>query len=81
MKTYLLNVLIALDQLVNALFGGHSDETLSARAYRNSQKGYWYARVFRKLIDCVFGWLGDEDHCYQSYLNELNRAHLGPAYK
>ena len=32
--SYLLRLLIALDQLANALIGGHPDETLSARAYR-----------------------------------------------
>ena len=30
-------VLIALDQLANAILAGHADETLSARAYRLSR--------------------------------------------
>jgi hypothetical protein len=30
-------VIIALDQLANAILAGHADETLSARAYRLSR--------------------------------------------
>lgn len=31
-------VLVALDQLVNALFGGWADETLSSRCWRKRDK-------------------------------------------
>jgi hypothetical protein len=34
MWKYLKQVLIALDQLLNTLFKGYADETLSSRAYR-----------------------------------------------
>lgn len=80
MKQYLLNLLIALDQLVNTLLGGCPDATISARVYKNSQK-YWYVRPLEKIINCIFRLFGHTDHCHQSYLNELNRTHLGSGYK
>lgn len=54
MKRYCLNVLIALDQLANALLRGDPDETLSSRAHRMRMKGQpvwgWTASV----IDALF---------------------------
>lgn len=32
-------ILVAVDQLVNALFGGYADETLSSRAWRHKLDG------------------------------------------
>lgn len=34
----MLQALIAIDQLANAMLGGHADETLSARAHRMREK-------------------------------------------
>lgn len=79
-KTYLLKVAIAADQFVNAVLGGQPDETISSRVWRNSIKGYWYARVAVRVLDTVFGWLGDSDHCRSSYENERARAHLGGGF-
>lgn len=43
MTGYLLNLAIAIDQLVNVLLGGLADETLSARAHRMRLKGHrWW---------------------------------------
>jgi hypothetical protein len=39
MKQYLLNIAIALDQVLNALRGGSPDETLSTATWRTEQKG------------------------------------------
>lgn len=65
-------VLIALDQLANALLAGYADETLSARAYRLSRdRGRHWPR---RLIDALFFW--DENHCEQAHLSELLRRHL-----
>jgi len=63
MKRYLLNVLIAIDQLVNALIGGYPDETLSASAYIGEQEGRLLPRFFRPVIDGLFRILGETDHC------------------
>jgi phosphohistidine phosphatase SixA len=71
---YLLNNLIALDQLVNTLLGGHADETLSSRAYRAEQTGKIFGKFFRPLIDAVFFW--QKQHCYKGYLAEKQRRQL-----
>lgn len=67
----LLNLLIALDQLVyvTITFGkGNPDETCSSAAWRMEQedKFFWF---FRPIIDCIFFW--DDNHCKESYENEL----------
>lgn len=72
-------IAIAVDQLINTLLGGWSDETLSSRCYRNSKK-YWYAEVGRVILDFIFRPFG-KDHCYQSYLSEVERKHLGEDFK
>lgn len=71
--SYILNLLIAIDQLFNALTGGSCDETFSSRTYRRSQSSiHWMA--LRNLIDWVFFF--DPDHCYTSYLAEKERRHF-----
>lgn len=73
-KSWLWQNLIAVDQLLNALLGGMADETLSSRAYRAEVKGRIFGKIFRPLIDALFFF--DKDHCFKSYLSELNRRHL-----
>lgn len=83
MKFYAWQLLIALDQLANALLFGHADETLSARAYRVEQAGKPWGRVLRPLIDAVFFviTLGrDKQHCRDSFDSERLRRHLPPIY-
>lgn len=67
-------IAVALDQLVNALFAGFADETLSSRAYRLSvERGcHWPKRI----IDLIFFW--QSEHCKTAYESELERAHLRP---
>jgi hypothetical protein len=74
--TYLKNILIALDQTVNALCNGWPDETLSSRAHRWRQSGkrHWPARV----LDAVFAFFGDTDHCLASYQSEREGRQLPP---
>lgn len=69
MKHWLLQVLIALDQFVNALAGGWADETLSSRSYREFPR-------LAKLIDTLL-WF-DKDHCYESYVSERLRLQAPP---
>lgn len=74
-KFWVLQVLIALDQLANALlFFGFADETISARSWRQRHKLQW--RIARALIDRLFALLGDVDHCERSYESERTGAHL-----
>jgi hypothetical protein len=71
---------IAFDQWVNAkFFGGWADETISARAYRNAAQGIPKWVRIRRAIDGLFFW--EADHCHQSFLSEVNRLHVPPAYR
>ena len=67
-------ILIALDQLLNAICGGWPDETLSSRAWRWADTGrrYWPMQ----LIDTLFFW--EENHCLDSYLSEKKGRQLPP---
>ena len=69
----LINILIALDQLINAIFNGWPDETLSSRAHRWRRDGKrpWIADA----IDALFF---DSRHCHDSYLSERTGRQLPP---
>ena len=69
-------VLVALDQLVNALFGGWADETLSSRCWRKRDKTGW--KQARVALDFVAALLGDADHCRASYDSERLRLQGPP---
>ena len=71
-----LQVLIALDQLVNTLLGGMADETLSARAWRHKLDGSRSWPCW--LIDKLFFW--QDGHCRQAYESEVLRRQLPDAY-
>ncbi len=62
-------ILIAFDQLFNAMCGGWPDETLSSRAWRWHRDGVrsWP----RRLIDALFCW--DKNHCMESFRSEKLR--------
>ena len=72
--SYGKNLLIAMDQLVNAVFNGFADETISSRAYRWDRDGVrsWP----HKAIDLLFFW--QKDHCRTSYESECLRMQLPP---
>ncbi|GHU11490.1 hypothetical protein FACS1894185_4810 [Betaproteobacteria bacterium] len=72
---YFTNMLIAIDQLANALLCGKPDETLSARAWRDRDKH----PVWPRLIDALFFW--QPDHCQQACQSEVLRAHLPRSYR
>ncbi len=75
MKRYFFQIGVALDQLLNTLFGGYADETLSARAYRRSEDSYRWTLV-RNFIDAVLFF--DYEHCENAYDSEKARRHLPP---
>lgn len=62
MKKYLKNVLISLDQLLNAMLGGDPDETICSRVWKASQRGEGWAQKARIVLDEVFG----RNHCQES---------------
>lgn len=72
--TYSKKVLIAIDQLINAIIGGWPDESISSRSYRWEKDGKrsWT----RKLIDAIFFW--EDQHCYASYVSEREGRQLPP---
>ena len=82
MRKYGKQLLIAIDQLVNAIIGGWADETLSSRAYRSD----W--RTTERIINLLFWWdkqtstIGTPTvtkyHCELSYLSEMKRLQLSP---
>jgi hypothetical protein len=77
-KQYILYVLIAIDQLFNALLLGAPDETLSSRAYRAEQSGKVFGKLFRPLIDLLFFF--DKQHCYNAYISEVKKRQLPAAF-
>lgn len=74
-----MQVLIAIDQLLNTLLLGFADETLSSRAYRADRDGKVFGRIFRPVIDTMFFW--QKRHCYQSYLSEVQRRQYSSSFK
>jgi hypothetical protein len=82
---YPQQVLIAFDQLVNALIPpfvtlSWSDETLSARTFRAASRGKVVGRVAMPVIDLLFRWQGPE-HCKNAYRKEKERRGLPPEYR
>ena len=77
MTRRILNILIALDQLVYVLVTlgyGSPDETMSAAAWRTEQGGRLLGRFFRPVIDALF-WF-DPNHCRTSCAAEYRRAQI-----
>ena len=73
-------VLIAIDQLLNAFCNGMADETLSSRAHRRQHKNRFWKHA-RKYIDLFFLlFFFQKNHCYQSYLSEVKRKHVPPDF-
>ncbi len=72
-KIWGYHVVVAIDQLFNALIGGAADETLSSRTYRRAilaekPKKRWC--VWYRVINAVFF---DKNHCKKAYESEINR--------
>lgn len=82
LKKWTYHVLIAIDQLANAITGGGADETLSSRTYRRAiltqskPKKRW--RVLYRVINWLFR---DPHHCETAYHSELNRKQYPKDFK
>ena len=77
--SYWMNLLIWLDQGINALLGGSCDETLSSRTYRMARLGKLGWTIFEDSVNRWFFW--DESktgqrHCELAYLVEMRRGHM-----
>ena len=82
---YPQQVLVAVDQLLNALIPpfitlSWSDETLSARTYRAAKRGKLVGRYAMPVIDFLFLWQTKE-HCRNAYMKEMERRGLPPEYR
>ena len=75
----MIQILIALDQLFNAMLGGMADETLSARAHRMRAKGQRYWGWTANAIDALFFW--QPGHCALAYEWERGRRDLPGEYR
>jgi hypothetical protein len=52
---YIFNIFLVIDQSLNALLGGHPDETLSSRLGRSKNKPrYKWVKYFRIFVDILF---------------------------
>jgi len=79
----LLNILIALDQLLWTLLtlgNGCPDETISAALWRMERDGKRAGRWFRPVVDWLFSPFGKE-HCWQSYVDEIEKRQLPKIYR
>ena len=88
---WILKVLVAVDQLGNAIAGGNPDATISARVGYFSQTDdcsyKWYWKTLERFIDFTFYPVDGPHHCRQAYLadkdekfergSDLARALLG----
>ena len=52
MSNYSIQVLIAVDQLANAVLAGWADETLSSRSHRQNHKKRW--AFMEKVINTIY---------------------------
>ncbi len=83
MRRSLLNILIAIDQLVYVLLTlghGSPDETMSAAAYRLWLRDQIGGRLFKPVIDALFSPF-ERDHCKRAYRAEMERRHLPGSYR
>ena len=74
MKQYFFNLGNAISQLINVglFMGGNANESISGRCWR--QRSHWFFGRLRTTIDYVALLMGDEDHCWNSYCNEISNA-------
>jgi hypothetical protein len=81
MKHYIFQLLVALDQLGTAIFGGWADETISSYAYRLHKQDKLAGRVLMPFIDWVARKVFRAQrtpHCINAYWSERARAQLPP---
>jgi len=60
MAQYFNNILTALSELFNVIFGGYQHETICARVFREYQ-----GTILHRFIDWLFR---DKKHCRSAYL-------------
>ena len=73
---YILNVLIAIDQLFNALFLGDPDETISSRLGKleRAKTTFYFTRLVIDFLDGI-----DSGHSYKSIEDDEGEMAIGIA--
>ena len=69
-RSWPVAVLVAIDQLGNAIAGGNPDSTISARVgffSANARHGKAYWRLLEAIIDFAFRPIDGPRHCYQAW--------------
>ncbi|MEY8873300.1 DNA helicase UvrD [Haemophilus sp. SZY H52] len=72
LKRYGYHVVIAIDQLFNAIIGGAADETLSSRTYRGAVLAEQPKKRWRVLYRLINGLFFDRNHCKTAYESEIS---------
>lgn len=82
---YWFNVLVAVDQLGNAIADGNPDNTISARVGYFASAGckcrlkpYW--KTLERIIDATFEPVQGPGHCYNAWLAEADEADTQGSY-
>jgi hypothetical protein len=77
---YISHLFISIDQFGNALAGGNSDNTISARVgyynhhYYETDKVPWYWSFFERIIDATFYPVDGPAHCHEAYHNDAGEV-------
>lgn len=71
MKSYIFNIVYALDILINAIFKGKKGETISCRL--GSEQGDSFLEISIDWIFYKMGWWNDNDHCEDVAKSESKR--------
>ncbi|MEE3701269.1 hypothetical protein ABCW44_09285 [Mannheimia haemolytica] len=79
-RSWCYHVLIAIDQLFNALTGGAADETFSSRCYRGAVLAEKPKKRWRFWYAFVNGLFFDKKHCYAAYKAEVYRKQYPPEF-
>lgn len=70
-RRYIINNLIALDQLLNAVLGGDPDETVSSRAAKSPNLPHW--RLLGWILEAI-----DPGHMKRSLEKDEGKRSLWP---
>lgn len=79
-KWWRTQIFVAYDQLLNSLFKGWADETISSRMYRKSLEiPCLKCATPKELIDRIF--FLSPNHCEKSYYSEKERMQMPPSLR
>ena len=71
---WIVNMLVAVDQLGNAIAGGEPDTTISARIGQQANRAgaHWFWRLMQGIVNFTFEPIDGPGHCMQAYMNDPN---------